>query len=278
MPELPEVETIKRDLEKKILGLKISQVTIHDGRVVVNHLKGKFEDQLKGLTIKNIYRRAKAMVITFDRGRYLVVHLKMTGQMIYGDDLKQTQKLKETKVVFKLSNGKYLNYNDQRLFGRLILTDDLGKIPYLNKLGPEPLEKEFVSAWLIETVKELSKRRKTQIKVQLLDQTFIAGIGNIYASEILFDAKVDPQKGLHRLSADELKRIHQSTVKVLNEAVKLRGTSMRNYRDSSGEEGRFMKMIKVYGREDENCVNCRGLIKRISQAQRSTFYCATCQR
>lgn len=278
MPELPEVETIKRDLEKLVLGLKITQVTIHDGRVVQNQIKGKFEDQLKGLTIIKIYRRAKALVIQFDRRRYLVVHLKMTGQMIYGEDLKQTRKLKETKVVFKLSNGKTLNYNDQRLFGRLILTDDLQKVSCLNKLGPEPLEKEFASSWLISTVKELSRRKKTAIKVQLLDQTFIAGIGNIYASEILFDAKVNPQKRLHHLNQDELKRIHQSTVTVLNEAVKQRGTSMRNYRDSAGEKGNFMSMIKVYGRENEGCVSCKSLIQRISQAQRSTFYCAACQR
>lgn len=278
MPELPEVETIKRDLEKLVLGLKITQVIIHDVRVIQNQIKGKFEDELKGLTIVKITRRAKAMVIQFNHHRYLVVHLKMTGQMIYGEDLKQTQKLKETKVVFKLSNGKYLNYNDQRLFGRLILTDDLQKVAYLNKLGPEPLEKEFASSWLIATVKELSKRRKTAIKVQLLDQTFIAGIGNIYASEILFDAKVDPQKRLHRLNQDELTRIHRSTVKVLNAAVKQRGTSMRNYRDSAGEKGNFMKTIKVYGRENEGCFNCKSLIQRISQAQRSTFYCAACQR
>lgn len=278
MPELPEVETIKRDLEKSVIGLTILNVTIFDGRVIENKLKNRFENILKNLTVQRITRRAKAIIIQFNKNIYLVVHLKMTGQLIYGEDLRKTQNLKETKVVFKLSNGKHLNYNDQRLFGRLILTDDLSKVSYLKNLGPEPLEKNFSSEWLVRTLKELSSRRKTLLKVQLLDQTFIAGIGNIYASEILFDAKINPHKRIHQLKLDEIQHIHRSTVNVLKKAVKYRGTSMRNYRDSAGKKGKFMSMIKVYGREDEKCADCTATIKRISQAQRSTFYCDNCQR
>jgi formamidopyrimidine-DNA glycosylase len=269
MPELPEVETIRRDLEKKINGLAIEEVVVFDARVVVRPTV--FRKNLVGNTIQNVSRRAKLLVLSLNEG-YLVVHLKMTGQLVVGKNLKELG-CKETKVVMRLSNGAYLNYNDQRLFGRLIFVKDLKEVPFLRKIGPEPFE----AAWDVSFLKENLKNRSTPIKVLLLNQEFVAGIGNIYASEILFHAKINPVKPSRKLSASEIQALHQSTQKILKEAIRFRGTSMRNYRDSAGEKGRFMERIQVYGRDHEPCRVCQTPIERIVQGQRSTFYCKQCQ-
>ncbi len=273
MPELPEVETIKRDLAKLIVGLTIEDVEVFDKRVLGKKDKNQFIRQLKGKTIQSVNRRAKVIIITLNNHEHLVVHLKMTGQLIYGDHLKDTQQLKETKVVFKLSNGFYLNYNDQRLFGRLYLSKDLQDVSFLKSLGPEPLEQGFTVNWLKTTL----KHKTTPIKVLLMKQDFLAGIGNIYASEILFDAKINPQRKAARLAQQEIKTLHQSIIKILQEAIIYRGSSMRNYRDTSGQKGEFIQRIKVYAKDNEPCPICKRLIKRIVQAARSTFYCQRCQ-
>jgi formamidopyrimidine-DNA glycosylase len=270
MPELPEVETIRRDLEKRICGLTIEEVTIFDPRVVVQ--PKAFVKNLLGKTIVNVSRRAKLLILSLGDHAYWVVHLKMTGQLVLGKNLK-AQGCKETKVVMRLSNGEYLNYNDQRLFGRLIFVKNLKDVPFLKKVGPEPLN----GAWNVSILKEALSKRTTPIKVLLLNQEFVAGIGNIYASEILFQAKINPKKSSRKLIESEISALYQSTRSVLHEAIRFRGTSMRNYRDSSGEKGLFMKRIKVYGRDKEPCCVCQTTIQRIVQGQRSTFYCPQCQ-
>ncbi len=274
MPELPEVETIKRDLEKKILGLTIEKIFVYDGRVIPHKSDKSFITGLEGKTIAQIVRRAKALIIHFVQGDYLVVHLKMTGQLIYGNNLKKNENLKETKVVFRLSNGQHLNYNDQRLFGRLMWVKNLDEVSYLTLVGPEPLNGTFTTSWLTQHLKP----RAVPIKVLLMDQHFVAGIGNIYASEILFDARIHPEKLAKRLTGKEVVCLHSSTQNVLKEAIKCRGTSMRNYRDASGEKGEFKNRIKVYGRENELCGVCQQSIKKIVQAGRSTFFCKECQK
>jgi formamidopyrimidine-DNA glycosylase len=296
MPELPEVETICRDLESLVIGLSIKGVSIYDARVIRNLHKGDFDKLLAGYKIVSLKRRAKGIIFGLQHTRtnkamFLMVHLKMTGQLIYGDNLKETAQLKETKVVFALSNGSCLNYNDQRLFGRLILTDDLKHVPYLNNLGIEPLSKEFNADWLAtaltgqslsgkkmaDAAKFYSARRRTPIKVFLMAQNVVTGIGNIYASEILFDAGIHPQKSVSDLSNEEIKALHKSIQTVLQRAIRLRGTSMRNYRDSKGSKGNFISRIKVYAKENGPCVQCGQMIKRVFQAGRSTFYCEHCQ-
>jgi formamidopyrimidine-DNA glycosylase len=296
MPELPEVETICRDLDSLILGLSIKHVTIYDERVIKNLHKENFDKALIGYKIVGLRRRAKGIIFTLEstltkKMLFLMVHLKMTGQLIYGENLKETQHLKETKVVFTLSNGSCLNYNDQRLFGRLILTDDLDRIPYLNNLGIEPLSKEFNADWLATALtgqslsgkkitdaeKFYSARRRVPIKVFLMAQNVVTGIGNIYASEILFDAGIHPQKSVSDLSKEEIKALYKSIQTILQRAIRLRGTSMRNYRDSKGAKGNFISRIKVYAKENGPCVQCGEMIKRVFQAGRSTFYCEHCQ-
>lgn len=273
MPELPEVETIKRDLAKTILGKRIEETVIFDKRVIKDLSNRNFIQQIKGCEFKDIWRRGKAIVIAFDQQKYLVVQVKMTGQLIYQPQWNQESRLKETKVAFRLSNGHYLLYNDQRLFGWLYLVGDLKTVPYLTTIGPEPLKDEFTTQWLYNAL----KKRKTPIKTLLMNQNFLAGIGNIYASEILFRAGIHPQKVSLKLNKKEIDALHLSIKDILEEAIRYRGTSIRNYRDVEGKKGKFMNRIRVYGREKESCYVCKEPIHRIVQCGRSTFFCKHCQ-
>lgn len=270
MPELPEVETIRVDLERHLPGLKVTAITVVDQRILKSGDPQLFARQIKDKTFQAAIRRGKMLILSFQEGGYMLVHLKMTGQLIYGDKLG----LKETKVIFGLANGKFLNYNDQRLFGRLSFVPHLDEEPFLTTIGPEPFAADFSSGWITGQL----RNRRVPIKTLLLDQHFIAGIGNIYASEILFAARISPKKQAARLSQSEINALQQATIRVLKEAIRYRGTSMRNYRDSNGEKGSFINRIKVYNREHEPCPVCKCVIKRIVQAGRSTFYCQRCQR
>lgn len=270
MPELPEVETVVRDLKKMIVGQTITDVAIIDRRVIKDRTNRQFKQSLKSKTIKSIARRAKGIIIQFTGGDYLFVHLKMTGQLIYGE----RQNLKETKVVFTLSDGNYLNYNDQRLFGWLIYTKNLKTIGYIQTAGPEPLGRAFNADFIREAI----KRRTVPVKTLLLNQFFVAGIGNIYASEILHRARINPTKPSFKLTDTECERLYEQTVNVLKESIRYRGTSMRNYRDSKGRQGQFMSRIRVYNREGQDCLHCGTKVMRIVQSGRSTFFCSACQK
>lgn len=270
MPELPEVETIARDLRRKILNQKIADITVYDNRVIRQPAQ-EFTRALKGRRFTRIARRGKALILELDNGRYFVVQLMMTGQLI---DAARPRQDKLTRISLHLSGGRYLYYNDQRLFGRLQVVGDLQTIPYFRKLGPEPLTNGFSVPWLTERLKE----RKVPIKALLMDHTFVAGIGNIYASEILFRSRINPQRPAHRLNKEEIALLHTATRKILAEAIRWRGTSMNNYRDANGEKGGFISRIKVYGRESENCSRCKTTLAKILQRGRSTFYCPECQR
>ena len=272
MPELPEVETTKRDLEKKLKGVSIRRVIVNDPRIIRPHLADSFSSRLTDQKISAVTRRGKAIIITFaSKNRYLIVQLMMTGQLIY---TKNPAAQRFTRVTLVLSNDQHLHYNDQRLFGRLQIVDEVSAVPYFKNLGPEPLMDNFQIPWL----KQALKKRSGPIKTLLMNHHFLAGIGNIYASEILFACGIGPKRRAWSLKEKEIAALHKATVDVLNEAVEYRGTSMQSYRDSSGKEGNFMKRIKVYGREGEPCVRCRkSTIKKIVLSGRSTFFCAECQ-
>lgn len=273
MPELPEVETMVRDLQDKILDLRVEQVKVFDARVLKDMTTAQFVRRMRGRSFRSVRRRGKGIIIELDNARYLFVQVKMTGYFVYGPQLRKKDESSETKVVFRLSNGQYLNYNDQRLFGWLYYVERLDEVPYLTTIGPEPLESAF-------TLSEFSDRihqKTSPIKTLLMDQHFIAGIGNIYASEILYASRIHPERRANTLDEKQIRRLHRSIVCILSEAIKSRGTSMRNYRDSSGEKGNFMSQIKVYGRKDEKCPSCTESIQRIVQGQRSTFFCNHCQ-
>lgn len=271
MPELPEVETIKRDLARGLQGRSIKEITVYDERVIRSSLAADFISRLTGCRIETINRRGKALILKLSSGQYLVVQVMMTGQLIFSD---QPKPMRMTRVTFRLSNDGYLHYNDQRLFGRLQIVDNLQAIPYLHTMGPEPLSRGFEVVWLTNQF----KKRSIPIKTLLLNPQVVAGIGNIYASEILFASGINPQRPAKSVKPKEIKRLHQATIDVLQEAIRWRGTSMRNYRDGNGRKGKFINRIKVYGREKERCYRCQSPIEKIVLSGRSTFFCRKCQR
>ena len=272
MPELPEVETIKRDLEARLPGLTIQRVDVLDQRVIRGLSKTAFVRMLRGQKIGRIKRRGKALIFCFEGKPFsLVVQLMMTGQLIY---TAVPSTIKATKVVFTLSNEHTLLYNDQRLFGRLQILEDEARLPYFARLGPEPLGANFTLAWL-----QIQLRRyRTAIKVLLLNHQFIAGIGNIYASEILFAARIAPDRPAQSLTTADMRRLYAAIRMVLQSAISLRGTSMNTYRDAAGEKGAFSSRIQVYQRSGEPCPVCRRPIEKKNLNGRSTFFCPHCQK
>ena len=271
MPELPEVETIKKDLLKGLLGQRIEEVVVYDGRVIRGCSAAEFAGQIKGQTVKTINRRGKAIILELSGGKYLVVQVMMTGQLIFSPT---PEAMSMTKITFRLSKDRYLHYNDQRLFGRLQIVDDPLAIPHLQTMGPEPLSQEFQVVWLTGQL----RKRTVPIKTLLLSSQFVAGIGNIYASEILFVSGINPKRPARSVKPKEIEKLHRATIDVLKEAIRLRGTSMRNYLDGKGQKGAFMNRIKVYGRENQHCYGCQSPIQKIVLSGRSTFFCKKCQR
>ena len=268
MPELPEVETIRRDLEKNILHKTFRSVKILDPLVVRSSQKD-FIRNITGSGVQAIIRKGKALVIELSKENFLLVQLMMTGQL-----LTQSKPDKHTRVNFEFTDGSRLLYNDQRRFGQLRVIKNFSQVKYLNILGPEPFEKNFNAQYIFEK----TRGSKRPIKNLLLDHTFVAGIGNIYACEILFRCGISPKRFAGKITQAQAKAIYKISIQVLTEAIKNRGSSIRNYRDASGQKGRFNKLIQVYAREDESCLKCQTLVKRIIQAGRSTFYCSHCQK
>lgn len=272
MPELPEVETIARDLKAKITGFKIEEVQVLDPRVIRHVRPDDFVRRLKGRVIASVSRRGKAIIIRFfDSADQWIVQLGMTGQMIVSGDPAPSR---GTKVTLRLSNNSALHYNDYRMFGRLQIVGDLKEISYFKKIGPEPLEKKFSVSWLSGAL----KKHNSPIKPLLLNQNFVAGIGNIYASEILFESGIHPSRKASDLKDKEIALLHAATRKILKMAVRLRGSSVNTYRDANGQKGKFVNRIRVYGRENESCLICGTALVREMQGGRSTFYCGKCQK
>ncbi len=267
MPELPEVETIKRDLEDTIIGKKIADVEIGVAKIIKEPSPQEFIEGIQNKEIKKILRRGKVLILKLS-AQYLIFHLRMTGQIIYGN------KDEKSKVCFLLSNGRYLNFLDQRVLGEIKLVNDWQELPFIKQMGPEPLEEEFT----LERFQQMLKEKKTKIKPLLMEQGFIAGIGNLYAAEILFKAKINPSHPANNLTLPEIKRIYPAIKKVLRQAIKYRGSSVDTYRDARGEKGKFEQKIQVYGRKGKPCFECGGLIERISLGGRGTYFCPQCQK
>jgi len=265
MPELPEVETIKRELEKAVLGKKIIEVCVHQPAVIRQPAVKEFKKTLQGLTIKNILRKAKVLILELSDGKSLVIHLKMTGQLIYPGDGKNS------RVSFGFSDGTILDFNDQRLFGELRILDDWRELKFIQGLGPEPFDLtagEF---------KKMLAQKKTKIKPLLMDQTFISGVGNLYAAEVLFRAKIHPARPASSLSDKEQATLLKEIKSTLLEAIKYKGSSVDQYLQVSGNPGGYVKYHKVYDRKGKPCLVCGGPIKRISLGARGTYFCPRCQ-
>lgn len=269
MPELPEVETIRRDLIRDVKGKKIKDVEILNPRLIKEPGPSEFKRRIKGATFKDFFRRAKVLAMKLSTGEYLVVHLRMTGQLIYS-----TQKEPKARVVFVLSGGRYLSFNDQRLFAELRLVKDWQKLKFVQELGIEPLEKEFTA----QKFKEMLGDKKTKVKPLLMDQTFIGGIGNLYAQEALFLAGILPTRPANKLKDEEVKRLHRAIQKVLQDAIQYRGSSVDEYVNGRGKKGDYHLRLKVYGRQGRPCVKCKSSIKKISLGGRGTCFCPKCQK
>ncbi|MDP3143182.1 MAG: DNA-formamidopyrimidine glycosylase, partial [Candidatus Omnitrophota bacterium] len=228
MPELPEVETIKRDLQQTILGKKIVKVYLHNPKVVRQPSPAAFTRSLEGRKIKNILRQAKLLIFELSDGNFLTIHLKMTGQLVYpgGDN--------RSRVAFQFSDGSILDFNDQRLFGELRLVSDWKKLKFVQNLGPEPFDLTLAD------FKDMLAKKKTSIKSLLLDQSSISGIGNIYAAEILFRAKINPQRQAQSLTQSEKTILFRETKKVLSSAIKYGGSSVDDYVRVSGKPGDYV--------------------------------------
>ncbi|MFH1202010.1 MAG: DNA-formamidopyrimidine glycosylase [Candidatus Omnitrophota bacterium] len=265
MPELPEVETIKRELEKVILGKKIIEVVVHNPKVIREPSVEKFKKGLSGVTIKNILRKAKVLILELSNTKSLVIHLKMTGQLVYPGDGRIS------RVSFRLSDGNTLDFNDQRLFAELRLLDDWRHLPFIKNLGPEPFD------LTAEDFKKKLSSKKTKIKPLLMDQTFISGIGNLYAAETLFRARIHPARSSQGLSDKEKELFFKEIKEVLNEAIHYGGSSVDNYVRLSGKPGDYVSHHRVYGRQGEPCLVCKTPIKRISLGGRGTYFCPKCQ-
>lgn len=272
MPELPEVETIRRQLAARIVGKKIKKAEVKLQRMV-NIPAAEFEKIVAGATVKDIRRRAKILIIDLTNGFSVVIHLKMSGQLIYDGK----EGIGKPHIIYTFSDGHELRHYDFRLFGyaKLVKTEEVEKIFVKEKLGPEILEKSFS---LAEFKKLLSEKPKAKIKPLLMDQTFIAGVGNIYAQEACFCAKITPARRVAALAEEEIKNLYHCLRKILETALERGGSSVDAYVNAIGEKGGYVPLLKVYGREGEKCLGCKGKIKTEKLAGRGTSFCPSCQK
>jgi len=274
MPELPEVETIRRTLRPKLAGLKFTGVRIYLPKVIAAPAPEHFTAIITGKKIIDLQRRGKYLLFGLTGGYTLIVHLRMTGSMVYRE--KTGPSSKYTHVVFYLDNGSRLFFADLRQFGRLWLlpVGSPDGPPGLKNLGPEPLDKSFTR----EIFEKKLHCRRTRIKPLLLDQSFIAGLGNIYADEALHRAGISPEHPANTLTHRETIRLYRAIRDVLQEGIKNRGTSVRDYIDGEGRAGRYQEMLRVYNREGQSCLKCGNQIARRKIGNRSSYYCPACQK
>lgn len=275
MPELPEVETIKLQLKNKILGKKILKTEALTSKII-NIPIAAFIKDTQGAAFKDITRRAKILILELSNGVYLLVHLKLSGHLIY-----QKEKAKNSKyahIIFHLSGGGKLVFDDFRKFGyvkSIKNKEELDKLLKEENFGPEALSQDFT----LEKFKEsLAKKPKSPIKPLLMDQTFLAGLGNVYAQEACFYAKISPKRKVKTLKDSEIKNLYKAIREILISAIKKRGTSVDAYLDAKGKQGEFQNYLKVYGREGKACFRCGAKIKKIVMGSRGTSYCPKCQK
>ncbi|MGC8463737.1 MAG: bifunctional DNA-formamidopyrimidine glycosylase/DNA-(apurinic or apyrimidinic site) lyase [Acidimicrobiales bacterium] len=279
MPELPEVETIRRDLQGEVVGRKIKSVEVRNGRTVRRHPSAKhFRARLEGRTITSVGRAGKYLLLGLDNGETLVVHLGMSGQLQRAKSGKEP-KAPHTHAVLTFAQGGQLRFVDPRTFGELFVAepppDATGRLAELAHLGFDPLED--VMSW--DRFWALLAKRNAGLKALLMDQEFVAGIGNMYADEILFAAGLRYDRVSSSLSSQEVRRLQRAMVETLTEAIKHRGSSLADaqYRDLFGEVGDYQGQHQVYDREGQPCRRCRATIVRVRSGGRSTFLCEHCQ-
>lgn len=291
MPELPEVETIRMGLEKYLLGQKIEDVDVRLGKTIKD---GDVKDLIGG-KIERIRRFGKALSIDLSNGYSIAIHIKLTGQLIYDGpgkpkDARPSEKLvgkslpdRHTHIIFKLGKGGVLYYRDIRQFGwiRILKTDKVETLPFIHELGPEPPAAKAIGGQALltpERFKEILGKKKTKIKPLLMDQKVIGGIGNIYANDALFLARIDPRRPANSLSPSEQSKLYEAILEVLKRGLKYGGATEINFVNPLGQPGGYQEHVLVYGREGERCKSCEGKIKKIRLGGRGTYLCTKCQK
>jgi formamidopyrimidine-DNA glycosylase len=273
VPELPEVETIRRDLASSIEGERVRGCEVYLPRLITCPGCDEYCARLKGARIEAVGRRGKYLVFSLDRPWEWIVHLGMTGALLLDEE--GSPEPKHTHIVLRLTRPRILRYVDPRTFGEsaVVPAGDYSALKGLASMGPEPLERSF-------TVRALARALATSAKVKsaLMDQRRVAGIGNIYADEVLFRARIDPARPANTLDDEELARLHRAIKQVLRAAVEKRGSSVTDYVDASGRPGSFQLSHQVYRREGEPCPACGEPIRRRVIAGRSNHWCPTCQK
>jgi len=279
MPELPEVETLRRDLEREVVGKRVKQVEVTGMRSIRRHPNKKhFASKLEGHKITGVDRRGKYLLVGLDGGDILVAHLGMSGQLLRAKGGAREKPDKHTHVIITFTQGGQLRFVDPRTFGELFLTtpEDLeDQVPELAHLGFDPVDD--MMSWT--RFGDLLSAKKAKLKPLLMDQKFVAGIGNIYSDEILFSAGLRYDRSSDSLSSQEVRRLYRAMVETLQDAIKHRGSSLADeqYRDLFGKLGDFQAQHKVYDREGNACRRCRSTIVRIKVNGRSSFLCEQCQ-
>lgn len=287
MPELPEVEVVKRSLEKKILNLKVKRVRINDFNLRYKVDKYRIA-LLKGKKIKKIERRSKFLIFEISSDLIMLIHLGMTGKFFFINRDKKKFKTsfyynldkneKHDRIIFYLQNNQKLIYNDVRKFGfiKLYKSKEYKDISHLKNLGPEPLSKY----WNLKYFQKYILNRNRNIKSILMDQKFISGLGNIYVNEILFLSRIMPYRKIKTLKNYEIIKIVKNTKKVLKNSIKMGGSSIKDFSSDNGKMGEFQQRFKVYGRKGEKCsnVDCTRSILKTFITNRATFFCKRCQK
>lgn len=288
MPELPEVETVRLQLKRKILGKTIKSVEVfHDKTVAYDTT---IEDKLQNKIIADIDRIGKLLIVSFENENdlFLLAHLKMTGQFFFLDnagdvsggghsmneaDVRDLPN-RHTRVAFYFTDGSALYFNDMRLFGYTKLATFAEREQALKKFGPEPIDSNFDCEWFTEKL----RKRKTPVKAALLDQSFVAGLGNIYVDEALWRAKVRPMRSADKVTKKEAVNLCIAAGDVMNESIKVGGTTFQHFVDTGGDNGNFTDYLQVFGQQGKPCKRCGSIIKKTRCAGRGTHYCPGCQK
>jgi formamidopyrimidine-DNA glycosylase len=288
MPELPEIETIKLGLRKYLIGKQIIDIQINIPKMFIGDKKN-----IIGAKVVNLKRIGKGLIIELDNDFFLAIHLKMTGQLVYRDvktkDIKLSKKVggetlpsKYSHIIFTLDQNAKLFYNDLRQFGyiKVIKKDELMDIPFFKEMGPEPKvgNDTFGKELTLKYFKEIIKKGSLSIKVLLMDQKRIGGIGNIYANDALFKAGIDPRRKGKDLSDQEIKKLYGAVFYVIKKSITYGGSSDENFVNALGQEGLYQNHALVYGKKGEKCPKGNGNIEKIKLGGRGTYFCSKCQR
>ncbi|MFA6383385.1 MAG: bifunctional DNA-formamidopyrimidine glycosylase/DNA-(apurinic or apyrimidinic site) lyase [Parcubacteria group bacterium] len=283
MPELPEVQTIIDDLNKKIKGDTITDFWSDWPKAIKGKTLKEFTKEIKGRKILGARRIGKNIFIDLSGGKTLYIHLKMTGHLLVKSEKLKVKSYFDDKVnsyihhIWYLGKNKTIEFSDVRKFAKIVLddTEKINNLPEIKKLGVDAMSESFT----LKKFEEILERRKNKsIGLVLMEQELISGIGNIYRSEILFEAGVLPTRHIRNLNNKEIERIYQAIKKVLARAIKLRGTSDSDYRDTAGAPGKFQKALCVYRQAGKPCKKCDTIVRRSTLGQRSIFFCSKCQK